>query len=156
MKLRDFVLFLVSIALVVTACGPKKSMIKGGETYSGMEGWIDDNTLQVKSLGFAPDNEQDPLKRKYMAKRAAQLNAEARIVEKLVGANIEGKTATEDGTLLSEVIKKDFAGMIKGGVIVQETYDKDTQACEIVYRVSAKGLKKRAERANWVKDKDSE
>ena len=141
----------VAVLFMFSSCGPKKSQITNGETYVGMEGWLDDDTLQVKSLGFAKDDTTDPLKRKYESKRAAQLNAEARIVEKLVGANVEGKTATEDGTLLGEVIKKNFDGDIKGGVIVQETYDKDTQACEIIYRVSAKGLKKRAENANWVK-----
>lgn len=138
------------MALTLVSCGSKKSMIKGGETYTGMEGWIDEDTLQVEALGFAPDDITEELQRKYASKRAAQLNAEARIVEKLVGANVEGKTATEDGMLLSEIIKKDFGGMIKGGIIVQETYDKETQACEILYRVSAKGLKKKAETATWV------
>jgi hypothetical protein len=141
---------LMVLALVATGCGPKQSMIQNGDTYAGMEGWLDDNTLQVKAMGFAPDTETDANKRMYMAQRAAQLNAEARVVEKLVGANVEGKTATEDGTLLSEVIKKDFGGMIKGGVIVQKTFDKETQACEITYRVSGTGLKKRAEKSNWV------
>jgi hypothetical protein len=141
----------VAVLFAFGNCGPKKTMIKNGETYVDMEGWIDADTYQVKALGFAKDDTTDPLKRKYESRRAAQLNAEARIVEKLVGANVEGKTATEDGTLLGEVIKKSFEGEIKGGKIVQETYDKDTQACEISYQVSAKGLKKRAENANWVK-----
>jgi len=144
-------LLAVAVLFAFGNCGPKKSMIKGNDAYTDMEGWVNDNTFQVKALGFAKDDTTDPLKRKYEAKRAAQLNAEARIVEKLVGANIEGKTATEDGTLLGEVIKKNFEGMVKGGTVVFEKYDPDTQGCELWYQVEGKGLKKRAQNANWVK-----
>ena len=144
-------LLCVAVLFAFGNCGSKKSMIKGNDSYKDMEGWVSDDIFQVKALGFAKDDTTDPLKRKYEAKRAAQLNAEARVVEKLVGANIEGKTATEDGTLLGEVIKKNFAGEIKGGTIVFEKYDPDTQACEIWYQVEAKGLKKKAMNANWVK-----
>ncbi len=138
------VVTIFSLFLLMFGCGPKKSMIKGGDTYAGMEGFIDDDTLQVKSLGFPKEGIDKKLQRRYTAKRAAQLNAEARIVEKLIGANITGKTATEDGDLLGEVIKKDFDGLIKGGVIVQETYA-DDDSCEIIYKVVEKGLKKKAE-----------
>jgi hypothetical protein len=132
---------------IMTNCGPKKSMIKNGETYAGMEGWIDDNTFQVKAMGFAPENITDVNQRKYMAQRAAQVNAEARIVEKIIGASVEGKTATENGQLLGEVIKKNFQGYIKGGTIVEKTFDKETQACEITYRITGTKLKKKVESA---------
>ena len=148
MKKNVFLISLLVVCLAISFIGCNKAsdtMIKGGEVYKDMEGWIDDDTYQVKALGFAPEDMTEELQRKYAAKRAAQLNAEARIVEKLVGANVEGKTATEDGVLLSEIIKKDFGGMIKGGAIVLETYDPETQACEIAYQVSAKGLRKKAE-----------
>ena len=149
--MRKVLIALATLALLVSfGCGPKSSMIQNGTTYDGQEGFIDNDTLQVIAMGFAPDSETDVNKRMYMAQRAAQLNAEARIVEKLVGANVEGKTATENGTLLSEVIKKDFGGMIKGGIIKKKTFAKDTQACEITYQVSAKGLKQKAEKGNWV------
>jgi hypothetical protein len=153
MKKLSVVMALLALvfSLALVSCGPKKSMIKNGTTYEGQEGWINEDTLQIIALGFAPDDVTDPNQRMYQAQRAAQLNAEARVVEKLVGANVEGKTATENGVLLSEVIKKDFAGMIKGGVIVRKTFDNKTQACEITYQVSAKGLKKKAETGNWVK-----
>ena len=128
-------------------CGPKKSMIKHGETYAGMEGWIDENTFQVKAMGFSPENITDVNQRKYMAQRAAQVNAEARIVEKIIGASVEGKTATENGQLLGEVIKKSFEGNIKGGTIVQKTFDKETQACEVTYQVTGTKLKKKVESA---------
>jgi hypothetical protein len=150
--MRKYLIALATLALLFSfGCGgTKSSMIQNGQSYEGMEGFLDNDTLQVKSMGFAPDSETDVNKRMYMSQRAAQLNAEARIVEKLVGANVEGKTATENGTLLSEVIKKDFGGMIKGGIIKSKTFDKQTQACEITYQVTAKNLKQKAEKGNWV------
>ncbi len=144
-------LLMVLFSLAMVSCGTKSSMIKDGTSFEGQEGWMDDDTLQIMSMGFAPDDVTDVSQRMYQAQRAAQLNAEARVVEKLVGANVEGKTATENGVLLSEVIKKDFGGTIKGGVIKKKTFDNKTQACEITYQVAAKGLKKKAETGNWVK-----
>ena len=144
--LMTMFVLVVSVGFLVH-CGPKKSMIKHGDTYAGMEGWIDDNTFQVKAMGFAPENITDVNQRRYMALRAAQVNAEARIVEKIIGESVQGKTATENGQLLGEVIKKTFGGNIKGGTIVQKTFDKETQACEVTYQVTGTKLKKKVESA---------
>jgi hypothetical protein len=150
-KPLGWVLAMVLMAMVAGGCGPKVSLIKHGTTYVGQEGWLNENTLQVVVLGHAPDDVTTSTQRMYLAQRAAQLNAEARVVEKLVGANVEGKTTNENGVLLGEVIKKDFEGMIKSGTIVKTRFDDKTQACEITYQISAKGLKKRAESGSWVK-----
>jgi hypothetical protein len=67
--------------------------------------------------------------------------AEKRIIEKFVGARIEGAAGVADYQLTGIAVAKEFGGMVKGGTIVKETYDEEDN-CEIIYQVESRGLKR--------------
>ena len=68
--------------------------------------------------------------------------AQKTILEKFKGARIQGASGAADGELTGIAIAKEFGGMVKGGSVIQVTYDKETQDCEIVYEVKGRNLKK--------------
>ena len=70
--------------------------------------------------------------------------AEKRIIEKFVGARLEGAAGAADYASTGVAVAKEFSGLVKGGTIVKETYDDDDN-CEIIYQVEKKGLKKEVE-----------
>ena len=130
----------LALTLVTGACGPSDSQLKG-KTYVS-EGWINNDTFQAKGLGAPKATEENTIKRKTQSKSAALLAAQARVVELLFGAKIEGAAGSLDGESTGVAIAKEFSGELKGGSIISETYD-DEQNCEIVYQVHGKNLKKR-------------
>jgi len=134
---------MIPVALMFTAvsCGTSESQIKG-KTYVS-EGWVDNDTFQVRGLGAPNPNAEGKVKRRTQSKSAAILAAQARVVELLFGAKVQGAAGSLDGESTGVAITKEFEGILKGGEIVSETYD-DEDNCEVVYRVQGKNLKKRA------------
>ncbi len=138
--------FLAALILMVPAfqCGTSSSMLEGDTKSYESEGWIDDQTFQVRALGVPREGETNTTKRKIQSKEAATLSAQARVIELMIGAKVQGATGSMDGESTGIALTKEFEGMIRGGSIVKTTYDEE-QNCEVVYRVQAKGLKKRAQ-----------
>ena len=64
-----------------------------------------------------------------------------RIIEKFVGARVEGAAGAADYASTGVAVRKEFGGMVRGGSIIRETYD-DDQNCEVIYQVERRGLKK--------------
>lgn len=134
-------LMITSFAAVAISCGgTSKSQIKGGETFV-TEGWVDDNTFRVKAVGVPKKGLTNKYQRRGTAKEAALIMAQKRIIEKFVGARLEGASGASDYESTGVAVAKEFGGVVKGGSIVKETYDED-QNCEVVYQVERKGLKK--------------
>ncbi|MCP4138303.1 MAG: hypothetical protein GY754_45495 [bacterium] len=108
------------------------------------EGWVDEDTFRVTALGVPKQGLTNIYQRKGTAKEAALIMAQKRILEKFQGVQMEWMAGAgsmgDDGSSMS--VYKEFGGMVKGGTIVKETYDKE-QNCEIIYEVKARGLKKR-------------
>lgn len=133
------VALLVLLSLSVTSCAPKKSQIKG-ETFIS-EGWVNDNTFRVTATGVPKAGLTNKVQRRGTAKEAALIMAQARIIEKFVGARVEGAAGAADYASTGVAVRKQFEGMVRGGTLVTETYDDDDN-CEVVYQVEKKGLKK--------------
>ncbi len=62
---------------------------------------------------------------KIKAKRAAQVNAYARLLEQIKGVKIDARTLVEDSMLKKEVISARVKGLVKGAKIVNEKLEWD-------------------------------
>ncbi|MBN2406099.1 MAG: hypothetical protein JXJ19_00220 [Elusimicrobia bacterium] len=144
--MRKFVpatLVLCVSLLALYGCGGKGmgGAIKGKDIVT--EGWIDDDTFQVIAWGEASPDATGEARWRNQAKEGAQMMAEKRIVEKFQGYTLEANGYTEEGANVMVVVTKDVLGAVKGGEVVKTTFDADNKAAEIVYRVTAKNLKKK-------------
>jgi hypothetical protein len=125
---------------LMVACGAKEGGQVKGESFKS-EGWVDANTFRVISTGVPKAGLVNKIQRRGTAKEAAIIMAEKRIIEKFVGARLEGASGAADYASTGVAVAKEFSGDVKGGTLVKETYDDDDN-CEIVYQVEKKGLKK--------------
>ena len=119
-------------------------MIKG-QSYT-TEGWLDDHTFQVITIGAPNRRAKGFVRRRTQSKEAALLAAQKRMVELMLGARVSGACGSDSGESTGCAIVKEFEGNVKGGYIVKTTYDKDDN-CEIVFRSHGSNLKKQAETA---------
>ncbi|MFC1670385.1 hypothetical protein ACFL20_08325 [Spirochaetota bacterium] len=142
MAKKSFILLSITVfAVALISCGVSRSQIKGGQTYV-TEGWVNSNTFRVKAVGVPKKGLTNKYQRRATAKEAALIMAQKRIIEKFVGAAIEGASGMADAQSTGIAVAKEFSGFVKGGSIVKETYDNE-QNCEVVYQVESRGLKKR-------------
>ncbi|MDH5717155.1 MAG: hypothetical protein OEZ22_05915 [Spirochaetia bacterium] len=140
--LRNLIAICAFSMVIFIGCGPSESMISGDDYVT--EGWLDDETFQVRGLGAAAENAKGFVVRRTQSKEAALMSAQKRVVELLVGAKLTGASGSDSGQSTGVAITKEFEGMVKGGAIVKETYDGEDN-CEIVYRIHAEDLKEKAE-----------
>ena len=139
-----FILGICSVmVLLLFGCGGKKmgGVIKGEKVYT--EGWLNDDTYQVIAWGEASPEATGAAQWRNQAKEGAQMMAEKRIIEKFKGYALEANGYTEDGANVMMVVTKDVQGAARGGEIVKMTFDNESKACEMIYRVRGKNLKKR-------------
>lgn len=140
------------LVISFAGCGGKKmgGVIKGQDVI--VEGWIDDNTFQVIAWGEANLDVVGEARWRNQAKEGAQMMAEKRIIEKFKGYVLEASGYTEEGGNVMVLVTKEVEGVGKGGEIVRVTFDEENRACEIVYRVRGRNLKKRVENGFQVKE----
>lgn len=144
---KAFAISLVLGLAGLVACGGSastKSQLKGDVEDYQSEGWLNDETFQVRALGAPNPDAKGFVRRRTQAERAALLNAQARVIELLVGAKVEGAEGMDSGESTGFAMTKEFEAVLKGGQIIKKSYDADDN-CEIVYRIHGKDLKKRAE-----------
>ena len=124
---------LAVFGLISCASSPSNTQIDGKDYIT--EGWVDDDTFQVKALGAPSPKAKGFVKRRTQSKEAALLSAQKRVVELLVGAKITGASGSQDGESTGIIVTKEFEGVVKGGAIINTSYD-EADNCEITYRVS--------------------
>ena len=144
-------LMLIFASLFVCGGASTRSQLKGDVENYETEGWLDDNTFQVRALGAPNPSAKGFVRRRTQSEEAALLSAQKRVIELLVGAKIAGASGSESGESTGIAITKEFEGVVKGGAIKRKSFDADDN-CEIVYRIHAKGLKKMAETIASKKD----
>lgn len=134
----------ISTLLFAAGCAGRRmgGVIEGKKSIT--EGWLDDNTFQVIAWGEASDNATGEAQWRNQAKEGAQMMAEKRIIEKFKGYSLEAKGYTDSGAAVKMEVTKEVRGIARGGEIVQLVFNEEKRACEITYRVTAKGLKKLA------------
>ncbi len=149
--IRIFSLCLIlAVAVAFAACKSSSSMggeVKGDSFKS--EGWISPDIFRVTAPGVPKEGLQNKVQRRGTAKQAALIMAQSRIIEKFVGARLEGAAGAADYASTGIAVSKEFGGLVKGGTIVQATYDDDDN-CEIVYEVQKKNLRKEVESGTTV------
>jgi len=138
----------MGIALTFTSCGGKKigGTVEGDKIKT--EKWVDKDTYQIAAAGVPNSKLTNKVQRRESAKRAAILNAQYQVLEKFKGSSIEGAAGMSDFESTGIAIAQEVQGFVKGGSVVQATYD-DEDNCEIIYEVKAKDLKKKVEAASW-------
>ena len=139
-KFFTLVLVLTFSAAYISCGGGMGGEVKGQSFKT--EGWVDENTFRVTATGVPKPGLTNKIQRRGTAKEAALIMAQKRIVEKFVGARLEGAAGAADYASTGIAVAKEFGGMVKGGSIIRSTYDKDDN-CEIVYQIENRGLKKR-------------
>lgn len=137
------VMALVIFAATFISCGSSGGMggqVKG-ETFV-TEGWTNKgDTYRTTSTGVPKEGLKNKIQRRGTAREAAVLMAQSHIIEKFKGAKVEGAAGVSDYASTGFAASKEFAGVVKGGSVVKETYDEDDN-CEIVYEITSKGLQK--------------
>ncbi len=139
MKRIILALVLLTATTAFIACGGQGGQVKG-ESFR-TEGWVDKNTFRVTATGVPKEGLTNKIQRRGTAKEAALLMGQKRIIEKFVGARVEGAAGAADYASTGVAVAKEFRADVRGGTIVKETYDDDDN-CELVYQVEKKGLKK--------------
>ncbi len=142
---RLFLLAMLSTGFFV-ACTSAANRSQLGSDFVDYEteGWLDDETFQVKAIGAPSQKARGFVKRRTQSEEAALLTAQKRIVELLVGADLRGSSASRDGESTGITLTKEFKGFLKGGAILRKSFD-PSDNCEIIYRIHADGLKEKAE-----------
>ncbi len=130
----------LAVGVAFVACGGTKmgGQVKGDSFVT--EGWVTPDIFRVTAVGAPKPGLTNKIQRQGTAKEAALIMAEKRIIEKFVGARLEGAAGAADYASTGIAVAKEFSGVVKGGTIVRITYDKDDN-CEIIYQVERKGLK---------------
>lgn len=131
------------VATAFIACGSSMGGQVEGDSFI-TEGWVTPDIFRVTATGVPKEGLRNDVQRCGTAKEAALIMAQKRIIEKFVGARIEGAAGAADYASTGIAVSKEFGGLVKGGTIVKTTYDDDCNA-EIVYQVEKKGLKKTVE-----------
>ena len=134
----------VGALFALTSCGGGQlgGQVKG-ETFV-TEGWVDDNTYRITSVGCPgkiSEGRPDLIQRRD-AKEAARLDAQRMVLVKFKGEAIEAAAGMKDFEVSGVALAAEVEGMVKGGSIIQETYDQDN-CCEIIYEVTGRNLRKR-------------
>lgn len=144
--MKKFAIAVMFIAGFALACGGGGggSQLKDPTDSFQSEGWLDDNTFQVRTLGAPNPDAKGFVRRRTQSEEAALLAAQKRVIELLVGAKIEGASNSDSGELGGLAISKEFEGVVKGGSIVRKTFDAEDN-CEITYRIHRDGLREMAE-----------
>lgn len=136
---------LFGIALIAPSCSSEKKIgMMEGDSYR-TQGWIDENTFRIAARGAYPkgDDEENPIVRQEMAKRAAILSAQYQVLEKFTGAKVTGAAGMKDFRTTGIAVSQEVAGSIRGGSVYSEKYDDN--GCEVIYEVKAKGLQKKVQ-----------
>ena len=141
-KLLSLILISAFVVSFTVSCGEKPS-----------EGWIDDNTYQLKISGMwdreryyvegttpVDGKEAKPsIMLRQDAKTAAKVQAMRNFQEKM-GAQIKSKTGVEDGKLIGDVIQSAMSGVTISPMAVKEEYMESHDAM-ITYQFSSQGLR---------------
>lgn len=114
-----------------------------GESFK-TEGWVTAHIFRVTATGASKPGLSNKIQKRGTAKEAALIMAQKRIIEKFVGARLEGAAGSVDYASTGIAVAKEFGGLVRGGTIVRTTYDKDAN-CEIVYQIEKKGLRQSVE-----------
>ncbi|MFH0974425.1 MAG: hypothetical protein V1874_01435 [Spirochaetota bacterium] len=142
---------LAAVAIVFTACSGGSGSMGGqvkGESFV-TEGWVSPDIFRVTSTGVPKEGLQNKIQRRGTAQEAAQIMAQKRIIEKFVGARLEGAAGAADYASTGIAVSKEFGGLVKGGTIVKSSFDDDDN-CEIVYQVEKKNLRKEVDSGTAV------
>jgi hypothetical protein len=132
---------LVTFAVMLVGCGGDKigGQVKG-ESFK-TEGWVDENTYRTTSTSAPKEGLKNKVQRRGTARESAVIIAQSHIIEKFKGAKVEGASGTSDYASTGFAASKEFAGIVKGGSVVKETYDEEDNV-EVVYEIKGKNLKK--------------
>ena len=132
-------LFAFVAGFVACGGGSLGGQVKG-ESFK-TEGWVDNDTYHSTATGAPKEGLKNKVQRRGTAKEAAVLMAQSHIIEKFKGAKVEGAAGVSDYASTGYAASKEFAGVVKGGSVIKETYDEDDN-CEVIYEIKSKGLKK--------------
>lgn len=125
---------------MLVSCGNTTGGQVKGENFQ-TERWVDDDTYITTATGVPKEGLTKKVQRRGTARESAVLVAQAHVIEKFKGAKVEGASGTSDYASTGFAASKEFAGIVKGGSVIKETYD-DEDNCEVVYEIKSKGLKK--------------
>lgn len=147
-KIHVFLLIgIAALTVGFTACsGSMGGQVKGKSYIT--EGWVDDNTFRIVTMGVPKKTLTNQIARRESAKEAAILNAQKNILAKFKGAKVGAASGMQDFEMTGVAVSQEVEGVIKGGSVRKVTYDADDN-CEIIYEVKARGLKKKVAAADW-------
>ncbi len=111
------------------------------------EGWIDDDTYRFTGVGIGRRTAKSPEELMRTACQAAILHAQYTAIEKLGHAGSKLVSGTVDFSTNRSVIMKEVGGVVRGGAVINQTYDPKTNACTVIYEFKEKDLKEKVRKA---------
>lgn len=109
------------------------------------EGWISDDIFQVRSSGNPGMETAGRETRKNVSRNIAVLSARRLVLDKFAGIQFESTFSILEFTRTRRAMENDFGEIIRRGKVVKENFTAD-DACEIIYQVEEKGLRRKVMR----------
>ena len=129
----------VFLLLSMLACGSADKQI---ENFYKIEGWVDENTYRVMSVGSPKEDILDKKLRRYYAKKDAISFAQRTIIEKFTEIFMSRNSDITNERFSDIAVIQKFGDIIIGGTVIGERYA-DQDSCQMIYEVSSPGLKHR-------------
>lgn len=124
------------ILTIVSACSTGNNKITGG--------WVSPDIYRVTASGSPKQELADKEQRRASAKESAEIAARKIVMDEFV--KIRQKNSEEPVFYeAASAILKEFAGVVKGGKIIEESCD-DNDSCKIKFQVEKNDLKSDVER----------
>jgi hypothetical protein len=142
------------VAFLATYCGGGTKGLQDisqgeGSVDSLEEGFIGDDKLIVKGDGVSPKGNYTSLQKEAMAKEAARIDGQRKVIEICRGANIQAAATVDSFALAGSAVGKDLAGRMKGAKVKKANCkpEGDQVNCKVLMEIYKKGIKKECELA---------
>jgi hypothetical protein len=145
---------LFAVAFLATYCGGGTKGLQDisqgeGSVDSLEEGFIGEDKLIVKGDGVSPKGNYTSLQKEAMAKEAARIDGQRKVIEICRGANIQAAATVDSFALAGSAVGKDLAGRMKGAKVKKANCkpEGDQVGCKVLMEIQKKGIKKECELA---------
>ena len=133
----------VAVAFTVACGGGDKAKLRGDISNFEQEGWLDDNTFQVKAIGEPAKGDRGLRKRRLSAEEnALQLAAKTAVKELLAGTKLKIKDKGFDINKLA--LSSEFKDAVVNGALIRKSFDVEDN-CNVTYRMQRMNLKRLVE-----------
>lgn len=131
---------LFSVLSFSISCSGDKAKLRGEISNFEQEGWLDDNTFQVKAIGEPAKGDRGLRKRRLSAEANAVDVATITAVKQLL-AGTKLKVDEKSFDINKLALSSDFKDAILNGALIRKSFDVEDN-CNVTYRMQRMNLKR--------------